>query len=44
MGRKVANPSSPASSGAGREEMRELLGKVKPKALRERMLGVWEKW
>lgn len=27
-----------------KEEMRELLNGVKPKALRERMLKVWEKW
>jgi len=27
-----------------KEEMRELLGQVKPKALRERLLKVWAKW
>ena len=27
-----------------KEEMRELLGPVKPKALRERLLKVWAKW
>ena len=27
-----------------KEEMREMLNEVKPKALRERLLKVWEKW
>jgi hypothetical protein len=27
-----------------KEEMRELLDKVKPKAPRERLLKVWAKW
>ena len=27
-----------------KEEMRELLDQVKPKALRERLLKVWAKW
>jgi hypothetical protein len=36
-----ANPRSPASSAAARVRMRELLGKVKPMALREDLLEVW---
>ncbi len=39
-GQKVANPPSPASCGAAREEMRELIACVKPVAMRERMLKV----
>ena len=27
-----------------KEEMREMLDQVKPKALRERLLRVWAKW
>jgi hypothetical protein len=27
-----------------KEEMRELIDSVKPKALRERLLQVWAKW
>ena len=30
--------------GSAKQEMRELLGQVKPKALRERLLKVWAKW
>ena len=38
------NPPSPVGFGRAREEMRELLDQVKPKALREQLLKGWEKF
>lgn len=43
-GQRAGSPPWPARSGAAREEMRELIGAVRPVALRERMLKVWAKW
>ena len=38
---RTASPTLPEGYARAKEEMRELLGRVKPKALREQMLGVW---